>query len=499
MVNVFLCVIAAVMFVAIVAANIYILVYFSSEEDRNTAIFPKIITVVAFTLICVNVLLLPLDVANERTKNINDKGIPMEPVWLGIYIIIGCFAFIIPFGYFYYEAEDPDQKSIGKQIAAGFKWDIVWALMFFTPTAIMWFFLGIAEVPVTKLGAKLGPDWDPQTGGSIVPTALLDPTKLENQIIPYRISFLLYLISMLAFVGAFLLILFGGIGLAALPMDLINGFRKRPKRMSREDYEKKKIIVSKRATALLEKGNEMKQKYNRTGGRPRTRKDNREFNKFQNAVFLVESDFAYLEGNYNKGLGPRILQIVWIWVQFFLGIIGISISLTWLMHIFLYLVPPRKPISLFLNAFFITLDKAWGLFGTTAYAVYSFYLLWCVIKGNFKFGLRIPILCSIHPMSVGATLMNAFLFNAWVLLLASVAVVHFCSSAFRDYARFTGIDVLFNVGVSNLKYIKYFWAYYYWGIIVLAVATLIYLLINPSDRKAAERDVVKEDLPEIHV
>jgi len=440
-----------------------------------------------------------MDVANERTKSPNDKGIPMDQVWLGIYIIIGIMAFIIPFGYFYYEAEDPDQKNAAKQIAAAIKWDIVWALMFFIPTVIMWYFLGIAEVPVTKLFSKLGPDWDPQSGLGVVSCTDIDCRKLDHQIISYRISFILYLISMLAFVGAFLLILFGGIGLAALPMDLINGFRKRPKRMSREDYEKKKAIVSKRALALLEKGNEMKQKYNRSGGRPKSRKDQREFNKFQTAVFLVESDFNYLESNFNKGLGPRILQIVWVWVQFFLGIIGISISITWLLHIFLYLVPPKKPIFLFLNTFFITLDNAFGLFGTSAYAVYSFYLLWCVIKGNFKFGLRIPILCSIHPMKVGATMMNAFLFNAWVLLLASIAVVHFCSSAFRDYARFTGIDVLFNVGVSNLKYIKYFWAYYYWGIIVLAVASLIYLFINPSDRKASERDVVKEDLPEIHV
>ena len=45
MVNVLLCIIAAVMFVAIVAANIYVLIYFQHEEDKNTAWFPKIITV----------------------------------------------------------------------------------------------------------------------------------------------------------------------------------------------------------------------------------------------------------------------------------------------------------------------------------------------------------------------------------------------------------------------------------------------------------------------
>jgi LMBR1 domain-containing protein 1 len=44
------------------------------------------------------------------------------------------------------------------------------------------------------------------------------------------------------------------------------------------------------------------------------------------------------------------------------------------------------------------LDNAFGLFGTIAYGVFAFYLLLCVIKGNFKFGLRVPFLFEIHPM-----------------------------------------------------------------------------------------------------
>ena len=59
--------------------------------------------------------------------------------------------------------------------------------------------------------------------------------------------------------------------------------------------------------------------------------------------------------------------------------------------------------------------------------------------------------------------------------------------------------MLFNVGVDNLIYISYFWEYYYWGIIVFAILTGVYLVINPNDRKAVEKNIVSEDLPEIHV
>lgn len=44
------------------------------------------------------------------------------------------------------------------------------------------------------------------------------------------------------------------------------------------------------------------------------------------------------------------------------------------------------------------MDNVFPLFGTIAYGIVSFYLLWCVVKGNFKFGLRIPLLMTIHPM-----------------------------------------------------------------------------------------------------
>jgi len=433
-----------------------------------------------------------MDVANERTKQPNQTGIPMQTLWEVVYIIMAILAFVVPFAFFYYEAEDPDQTQSSKQITSAIKWDIVWAVCFFLPTFVLWIFIGYVEVPVTKLYAGFANFTE---GVSLDFEPPVDAYRIEGQHITYRISFVLYLISMLTFLGAFLLILFGGIGLAALPMDFINGWRKRPKPMSLQQYTTIKLIIGKRALALLSKGQQLKEKLNRIGGRPKARKDIRDLNKLRTNVFIIEHDYKRLDKTYNKGRGAKILKIVWEWTQLFLGIFGLVISVTWLIHIFVYLVPPRKPISGFLNTLFNSLDNAFGLFGTCAYAIYSFYLLWCVIKGNFKFGLRIPFFCQIHPMRIGETLMNAFLFNAFILLLASFAVVQFCVKAFSGYARFTGIAVIFNVGVSNLRYITYFWQYYYWAIILIAILAAIYLILNPSDRKAAEKDINLDELP----
>ena len=70
-----------------------------------------------------------------------------------------------------------------------------------------------------------------------------------------------------------------------------------------------------------------------------------------------------------------------------------------------------------------------SLFGTTAFALFCFYLMCCVIKGNVKLGLNF-VFVTIHPMKIGATLMSSFLFNVALVDLCSIAVIQFCATAF---------------------------------------------------------------------
>jgi LMBR1 domain-containing protein 1 len=187
-----------------------------------------------------------------------------------------------------------------------------------------------------------------------------------------------------------------------------------------------------------------------------------------------------------------ILGIIWGWMQLFLAIISGIISFFWFVHIFVY---NAARASIFLNAFFMALDSAWGLLGTIAYGIFSFYLLFTVIKGNFKFGLRIPLLIQIHPMKINGTMMNSFLFNVLLMLFSSITVVQFCSGAFRVYTRFTGIDVIFNVGIRNLRGLRYLWTYYVWVWFAMFVLTLIYMGVAPSDKKAARKGMIELKLP----
>ena len=57
------------------------------------------------------------------------------------------------------------------------------------------------------------------------------------------------------------------------------------------------------------------------------------------------------------------------------------------------------PSHPFLNDFLIKLEGGNASFlATGVFGGLSIYLIWCTIKGNFKFGVGIPYCFTIHPM-----------------------------------------------------------------------------------------------------
>jgi LMBR1 domain-containing protein 1 len=59
------------------------------------------------------------------------------------------------------------------------------------------------------------------------------------------VSFPIYVIAIMSFVGWFPLMIFLGSGLIALPVDLINEWRFRPRPMKEDDFNRKKHELAK--------------------------------------------------------------------------------------------------------------------------------------------------------------------------------------------------------------------------------------------------------------
>lgn len=81
----------------------------------------------------------------------------------------------------------------------------------------------------------------------------------EKTTLELNVSLPIYYIGVLSFLSWFFFILFGGIGLSALPMDLIQIFTSRPKEMSKEAFENLKDSVIKRANQMKSLAQSLKQ------------------------------------------------------------------------------------------------------------------------------------------------------------------------------------------------------------------------------------------------
>jgi len=229
--------------------------------------------------------------------------------------------------------------------------------------------------------------------------------------------------------------------------------------MDIKEYISQREALGKRAQYLIDAGlalqrDEASTRHTKT--RTQRARERTDLLRFEKAYYFLKQDVELLQACRDL----RNTNPLWYIFKLVLGLICIVLSITWIIHIIIFILPP-VPYYPFLNNFFIELEQVGGanggfpLFGVVAFALYGFYLLWCVVKGNFKLGIRIAF-WKIYPMEIGKTKMNAFLANTWVLLLCSVPTVQFCVKAFPIYARETSIDMLFGTQIEYMKIFQIF-------------------------------------------
>jgi LMBR1 domain-containing protein 1 len=467
----FLIIVVIVVTVMVMLGSLYVLVYFQAEEDKNTAIAPKIAVVLGLSLSCLLVLTLPLDVANRSTAS----GMDMETLWQVEYMLVAIMAVgVVPFLIFFYEAEDPESRNYQWWTACKYEALTVGVCVAFV--LLGWLLWGYAEVPVvdyTYNGMLLDAAKE-----AICPAEECPDVSIGriHQVLKVSVTPVTWIMALIAFVGWFLFVLFGGIGMAALPMDLLVDFNQRPVGIDLQEYAKQKMALNQRALQLLD----IAKVIGPEGHRATSRKGRVQYNKFVQAVYFIEKDWEKVKVAYKQRGGNPLKHGLFLCM----GLLSAVLSLTWLLHIVLYIfVDP--PADQFLNKYFMELDAFFALFGVATYAIYVFYLLFCVIKGNMKFGLRFFCL-PIHPMRIGNTMMNALLFNVLLLLLTSVSVVQFCTRAFASYARLTAADLLFGVQVENLMGLNWFFqkGVFLYAFVSVTTLTVIYLSICPTDKRA---------------
>jgi len=484
--DIVLVIVSAIFLVILIIGCIYFLVYFQHPDDKLVAWFPKIIVVMGLVVSGVNVLLLPLDVATQGSS-IEAVGIfPMQEIEYSFFLIsIILFFAVIPFTYFYYEGYDEDEfkQSVIRQICNALQWVVPVIIIIAGIIVGVYWFYGFIDIPITIYTSPPILATAENTILTQMCTAGNGCTSC-NQSIIYRVSPVVYIISIINIVGFIVLVSFGGVGLTALPLDLILEFMRRPRRIGLQEYSKRKLIMGERAESLLRDGEKINQQREdasklKSGKRKAMRKVNEAQSEFKRKVLLLETEFKELETAYKNQGG----NIIWQWAKFLFGILGSLVSFFWILQIALFILPQavgKPPVTELLNAFFTDVSKA-PIFGPLFYGLFAFYMLLCVVKGNIKLGFRF-IFIQLYPLELHDTMMNALLFNTGLIVAGSLAVVQLCTVAFADYAIYTSINGTFYVQISNLRGIRYIFDIYSFVILGFAVLTLLYLAIKPGKK-----------------
>ncbi|KAK7286909.1 hypothetical protein RJT34_22259 [Clitoria ternatea] len=484
--NLALVIVAIVVCVIVFLVNVYLLVNYQHPDDANQAYFPKFVVVLGLSVAAISILMLPADVANRQAcrhaiyNGACNLTLPMKDLWLAVYILDAVLVFfVIPFAMFYYEG-DLD-KSVGKRIKSALLWMVTTAIVCALVLGILYGLIGKVDFSVRHLSSSTSSfpsSWDFNSGqqciGGAHQCAAYTASPSSEKKWTMRTTFPEYVVALATIAGSVLFAIFGGVGIACLPLGLIFSFIRRPKAViTRSQYIKEATDLGKKAKELKKAAESLHQE-EKSGSKGRKFRKN--VKSVEKELLQLEEDVNLLEEMYPQGEKAETtwaLTVLGYLAKLVLGVLGLIVSVAWVAHIIIYLLVD-PPLSPFLNEVFIKLDDVWGLLGTAAFAFFCFYLLLAVIAGAMMLGLRL-VFITIHPMKWGATLMNSFLFNVGLILLSSISVIQFCSTAFAYYAQATAAQEIFGHTLESLRGIKYLYKYNVFQIAFVALAGLTFV------------------------
>ena len=492
MVDIFTLIMMIIVGVMLLISNIYILLYFSHPDDGTNCIgwFLKILVILGLTLAWFQVLLLPLDVNNIRTFG---SGLNMKILWYILFISIIVYVLVLfPISSTFYEADE--DWSCCEKFCHSIGWFLVYIIFFGALSVILYSTVGYAEIPVHSISCTF--DSFENISSTIDISSLNNLTDLcsinKDSNIEINVSFIIYANAILSFVSWIVFSFFGGIGLAAVPLDFFYSFFTRPKSMSGRNLKKRKKELLFELEDLKSLGNELNDLEQRGANRrsfcssEKIRYDNKKHELIARYA-LAEEEFHIVNASIESRVKNNLVVLCYYCLLPF-GILSSILTIIWLIQFscsYFYIVNgrPGYPFLSYLLIFFQ--DKEISFLSFFIFAILCLYLLFCLIKGNFKFGVRILCCWTIHPMKKDKTYMNSFIFNVSLILLGSCAITQFCADCLYDYVSFTDIDSLFNVMIKNLIIFSIFYKYHIFQYIFFGVfiISFIFLICRPTDRR----------------
>ena len=181
--------------------------------------FCKGLVILGLTLSWAQVLILPLDVANSHGLG---GGLDISLLWMIIYLtILVMVTILLPFAIFLYESDD--ELTPARRVCYALQLEFCTLVVVCLILFISWAYLKYADIPVEVLTKPSSEIQDMNDLIVSLNQQTSSPITLEIEV-----GFPVYVMGILSFIGWIVLVFFGGLGLPALPMDLIMEFVNRP-------------------------------------------------------------------------------------------------------------------------------------------------------------------------------------------------------------------------------------------------------------------------------
>ena len=208
-------------------------------------------------------------------------GLNMELFWKIIYWLIPIWMFfLIPFSTFYYEADDGmimAGTSIGakpnSRICEAIKYEMFVVVIFGLIFALTYLFMNETSIPVREV---VGPRFSDGPIFTITQNTAVNATFSASQLAPMgeqdvavltanavnpelgtvnlSVNPSVFYAGLMAWMGWFFFALFGAIGMAALPLDLILSFVHRPRHMDAVEFAEAQQMLRDRVNELVNVG-----------------------------------------------------------------------------------------------------------------------------------------------------------------------------------------------------------------------------------------------------
>ncbi|EPY34374.1 LMBR1 domain-containing protein 1 [Angomonas deanei] len=385
-------------------------------------------------------------------------------MWEVVLWMMAALAVVIcPFLMFFYEAYDPE-KPKWKANRPRNRFHVDYFRIFALVTGLCYWKVGVSQIKFEAFAT--GPQLLPVTNAGI-----LNNGTYEDATLVINVTFTTYCMGMLCFFGWIFFFFYGGVGVTSYPIRKLLAFPKRVKRIGSSRFTQEMANILAKAEALLELSLQLQKQC-----RSRISRQNKsKVNIIRNEVYILEAQQNQLIWAYTKAGGSPFI----VYGGLAMHIICLGTGIAWILHIFIYNTFDADP---FLNTLLIELNNAFALCAVVGYGVLAFYLMWSTFQGQIALGLRL-IFFQIHPMKKGDTLVNSFLFNAALLNITAFAVLQFVTRSFQGYAPLTALNGLMNVYVMNLKGIGKFIEWIQYGIVVMAILAVIWVLVCKKEEE----------------